>query len=136
MTHQLEHDAAKLLNTHHAKKLHDGESIRLEVDTTGDDLLLRAYVGTPLRAHVFEIKTELGLADDKEEKLLLLIDFLGASLNTFFRMQRRGGFSIAFTNRDFEGEKLWVRQEYRDFEAERMADELLASDAKKRSNFE
>ena len=136
MTEQLQHDAAKLLNQNFASKLESGETIRLEVENTGDEVMLRTYVGTPLRAHVFELKTTPTEADDPEELVLLLIDFLDASLQTFFRQNRRGGFSLASTKREFEGTTLWVRQEYRDFEAERMADELLAADAKKRSNFD
>jgi hypothetical protein len=131
MTEQLQQDAAKLLNETFGKKLESGESIRLEVENNGQEVMLRAYVGTLQRAHFFELKTTPTEADDPEELVLLLIDFLGPSLNTFFRQDRRGGFSLAFTKREFEGTTLWVRQEYRDFEAERMADELLAADAKK-----
>jgi hypothetical protein len=128
---ELQKEATRLLNDKFAEKLKAGENIRLATVNDSGHLVLSAYIGTEQRSHTFELKTQT-TTQDESDSLLLLLDFLDATLKEFFRLDRRAGFGLDYAKRVFEGKTLWVRQEFRDFEAERLADELLsADDAKK-----
>lgn len=122
-------EAQELLNQLFEGALKSGETIRLEASDVQEPTL-RLYVGTRSKAHVFEFKAET----KADEVLMLLLDYAQGVLTEFFASNRRAGFSVAFTKREFEERVLWVRQEYHDFDAEGAADKLLAQDdAKKRS---
>lgn len=128
---ELINEASKLLNDKYAHKLAPDEAIRLEIIENESGLTLKGLVGTTSKAHVFELL--IRQLDDREDAILFLLDYFDAVLGTFLRQQRRGGFSLDFSQREFEGTILFVRQEYHDFEAERLADELLAADDAKKS---
>lgn len=130
-------DAATLLNAKYAQKLQAGEAISLEVLNENDSLILKAQVGTKERAHVFELKAELSEQIDETDLMMLLLDFFDGAIKEFFRRDKRAGFGLDFSKRTFDQTDIWVRQEYHDFEAERLADELLLSaDGKKHPKIE
>lgn len=118
-------DAAKLLEEKYAKELKPGETIKLETTCESGKLSLKAQVGTQNRAHEFEIGTHLDNASDENDLTLLLLDFFDGVLAEFFRHERRASLGLDFVKRRFSQTDIWARQEYRDFEAERLADTLL-----------
>jgi len=129
--------ASTLLQDKFKSSLKEGERIVLEVHDEDGVITLRALVGTSKRAHEFEVKIEIKKPNDDKDTVLLLLDFLDGALQEFFRYDRKAGFGLDFAKRRFEGLDLFVRQEYRDFEAERLADELLQSaDSKKHSKID
>ena len=130
-------DAATILETKYAKNLESGEAIKLETTSEGGKLSLKAFAGTTNRAHEFEIATNLEKLADEQDLTLLLLDFLDGVLQEFFRHDRRASLGLDFVKRRFNQTDIWARQEYHDFEAERLADALLLSaDSKKDPNFD
>ena len=87
-------------------------------------MLLKALVGTMDKAHLFEIFADSQDLDE-DEQFALLLDFLDGVLEEFFEHERNGGLPLDFAKRTFEGVDILVRQELRNFKAERLADELL-----------
>jgi hypothetical protein len=129
--------ASTLLQEKYRSAFKEGEIILLETHAEDGVIKLRALVGTQKRAHEFELKCEIKNPHDDKDVLLLLLDFFDEALGEFFRRSRKAGFGLDFAKRRFEGVDLFVRQEYRDFEAERLADELLqTADSKNHSKFD
>lgn len=117
--------ARSLLEEKYAKELKPGEEIQLSTTSEDGKLSLKALVGTANRAHEFEIAANLEKHTSEHDLILLLLDFLDGVLPEFFRHDRRASLGLDFVKRRFNQTDIWARQEYRDFEAERLADELL-----------
>lgn len=119
----LEENAGELLLEKYDTHLKSTETIRLEALHGSNCLLLRALVGTQEKAHCFELFTDSPTQPSMQFGLLL--DFLDGVLEEFFEHERNAGLPLDFVKRKFEGADLLVRQELRNFEAERLAEELL-----------
>lgn len=120
-----EKEASDLLSSRFASDLAEGESIRIEAFSGSTCVLLKSFVGNSRKAHVIELFIDTAKESDDEDSLALLIDFLDGFLKEFFAEDRYGGLPLDFSQCNFENELIWARQEFRNFEAESLADELL-----------
>jgi hypothetical protein len=118
-------DASDLLSQKFADKLTVDEEIFLEALWGKDCALLKASVGNSQKAFVFELFIAHLDASGVEAGFGLLVDFLDGVLEEFFMRKRGAGFGLDFAPRQFEASTILVRQEFHNFEAERLADELL-----------
>lgn len=118
-------EVSALLLEKFAVHLRPNEGIRVESLYGDNCAFLRALVGTENKAHVFEFFTDT--LEPSEKEFGLLLDFFDGVLEEFFAHRRNAGLPLDFTKRQFEKVHLFARQEYHDFEAERLAENLLKS---------
>lgn len=120
-----EQKAKELLALKHASKLKPNEEIILEARVGDGVAYLRALLGSDQKAQVFEFAVQNVAKDKFEHTFSLMLDFFDGVLSQFLAQGRDGGLALDFVKCDFEKIEIFARQEYRDFEVERMTEEFL-----------
>ena len=118
-------DLRDLLLQQHESSLVLNETIQVEIHTGSNAVCLKTRVGNGKSDHVFELFAREIKNIDLDTCLALIIDYLDATLDEFFREDRNAFFPLDFTPRSFEGLTIWVKHELRRFDCENEADKLL-----------
>ena len=121
-------DITAALTARHSDTLDDGEHIRVEARTGDDAAWLRARVGTDARAWQVELFARSVPGHELDGALAVLVDWLDGALLEWARGGRDAWLGLDWDRRAVDDVTLWVRGELRDYEAEAMADRLLAGD--------
>ena len=107
-----------ILQKKYESHLNPSEQISLRLIKDHEGFWLKALLGSPQRAHEFMLVS-------KENTHELLIEFLDGVLEDFFKADRNAYLPLDFSERVFDNKTLWVKQEFRDFEAEELAKKWL-----------
>lgn len=109
-----EQAASNLLQKKYQTYLAPLEKITLSFYKDKDGFWLRTLVGTEKKAHEFMFTTE----DDNFD---LLVDYLDGILQEFFESERDALLPLDLSKRVFDDKTIWVKHEFRNFEAEELA---------------
>jgi hypothetical protein len=121
-------DLNDALNERHGPGLDAGEHIRLEARLGPRAAWILARVGTDQRAFEMELFAREVSGEELEGALGVLVDWLDGALGEWLAAGREGWVGLDWDRRELDGVSLWVRGELRDYEAEALADRLLAGD--------
>lgn len=115
----------KALQKQHRAHLNPDEKIWIQAFTGAKSALLRGFIGTEQKAHVFEFFAR-GTSENRLDGTLgLLLDYFDGVLAEFFHEDRDAWLPLDFTCLQFDGKPIFVRHELRNFGAEKLADEWL-----------
>lgn len=118
-------DLEDLLLQQHGSFLTSDETIQVQIHTGSNAVCLKAQLGNGKSDHIFELFARETKNIDLDTCLALIIDYLDATLDEFFREDRNAFFPLDFTPRSFEDLTIWVKHELRRFDCENEADKLL-----------
>ena len=110
-----EQAASDLLQKKYQTFLAPLEKITLSFYKDKDVFWLKTLVGTDKKAHEFVFMTE-------HEDFDLLVDYLDGILQEFFKSKRDALLPLDLSKRVFDNQILWVKHEFRNFEAEKLAE--------------
>lgn len=109
-----EQAASDLLQKKYQTNLAPLEKITLSFYKDKDGFWLKTLVGTENKAHEFMFVAE-------DEDFDLLVDYLDGVLEEFFESDREALLPLDLSKRIFDNKTLWVKHEFRNFEAEKLA---------------
>jgi hypothetical protein len=121
-------DVAHGLNERHGESLEEGERVSVQARTGPEAAWVRARVGTEQRAFEMELFARGVPGEELEGALGVLVDWLDGALEQWLAAGREGWVGLDWDRRTLDGVSLFVRGGLRDYEAEAMADRLLAGD--------
>ncbi|MES2504992.1 MAG: hypothetical protein V4534_08970 [Myxococcota bacterium] len=107
-----------ILQIKHQSHLEPSEELSVSLLKDKDGFWLKALLGTSKRAHEFVFVSE-----DADHELLT--EYFDGVLTEFFAADRRAYLPLDFSKRTYDGKVLWAKQEFRDFEAEELAEKWL-----------
>lgn len=124
-------DVESVLHHKYYENLAEGEKFRVKAFAGEHLTLLNVSVGTENQGHFFELFVEKTGENEFDGGFGLLIDYFDGIMPMFFKEERNAWLPLDFTKRVFEGHSLFVRHEFRNYQAEKAADQMLSKKAPK-----
>jgi len=119
-------DLHDLLNDAFQGSLKKGEQMNVSALLGKSEAFLSVTIGNEVAGHVFEFFTKDVPGEGLEGALGFVIDFAQGALEEFFASKRESRFPLDFCIRVFEGQQIYARYTYRNFAAEKLANDFLS----------
>ena len=118
-------DLQALLKDSFEKYFKTGEQISIHAKTGLHCAFLQATFGADAAAHIFEFAATDVEGEPLDGALGLLIDYLGEVIAEFLENDREAFLPLDYSLSEVDRNKIYVRHEFRNFAAEKLANEFL-----------